>query len=360
MLRRLILIDRGRARKGSLETLLKDDFDLQICPSVDQAIPEIHHLRPHGIIVIDDEQPADILQALRGDESCKELPMIVVGSGSSRSKEVAAFEAGADDFITKESDPAVLKARVLGILRQSYLVKKLESKLDEMDSFVKTVTHDLKNPIGSILSCSELLRGSLEAGNIAEVRELSETIQKSSEHALEFIQDLLVLLRNGAQLREVGEVPVREIIDASLKELEVKIRATGAVVEVPDEMPAIPCDRRRMVQVFTNIISNALKYVDKGVRPVIKISSIENPHAHTFVVGDNGIGMDYKDTKKIFQPFVRLPSAAETEGTGLGLSIVQRIIDAHEGDVFAVSRKGLGSEFFIVLPTQLSLMPQTA
>src|SRR5262245_51571986 len=97
MLRRLILIDRGRSPKESLEALLKDDFDLQICPSVEQALPEIQHLRPHGIIVIDDEQPADILQALRDDDSSKDLPMIVVASGDSRSREVAAFEAGADD-----------------------------------------------------------------------------------------------------------------------------------------------------------------------------------------------------------------------------------------------------------------------
>jgi two-component system sensor histidine kinase/response regulator len=356
MLRRLVLIDRARSRQESLEALLQADFDLLFFQSFERALEEIRDLRPHGIIIIDDDQPEDILRSLRSIEASKELPLIVVGGPASPLKEVSAFNAGADDFISKESDPTVLKARLLGILRQSYVVKRLKSKLEEMDSFVRTVTHDLKNPIGAILSCAELLSLALDTGDLEEARELTASIQHSTENALEFMHDLLSLLRNGSPLRSVAEVESREVIEMALDELQMKIRASGALVDLPPELPRITCDKRRMVQVFVNIFSNAIKYVAKGTVPHITVATIETPHANTFVIGDNGIGMDPKDTKRIFQTFVRLPEATVYEGTGLGLSIVQRIIEAHEGDVFARSRKGLGSEFYVVLPTKLSFI----
>src|SRR2546422_3677797 len=141
--------------RSSLEALLKEEFDLLCFRSVDQALDDIRDLRPHGIIIIDNDQPEETLRSLRALEVSKELPLIVMGAGPSPEREVAAFQAGADDFISKESNPNVLKARLVGILRQSFTVKRLRSKLEEMDYFVRTVTHDLKNPISSILSCAE-------------------------------------------------------------------------------------------------------------------------------------------------------------------------------------------------------------
>jgi len=358
MLRRLILIDRDRARKDSLEGILNSEFDLKCYQSLDQVIEEIEDHPPLGIIVIDDKQPEDILRSLRSLEASRELPMIVVSDSSSPTQEMAAFQAGADEFITKESDPEVLRTRVLGILHQAYVVRRLETKLGEMDFFLRAVSHDLKNPLGSILSCAELLNLALNTGDLEEARELTGHIQNSSEQALEFVQDLLCLLRNGTQLREVVEVPVQELIADAIKELEVKIKVSGATIEVPPRLPPILCDKRRMIQVFTNVIGNAIKYVAKGVKPQIVINSIETPHANTFVITDNGIGMQTGDTKKIFQAFVRLKDADDYEGTGLGLSIVHRIIEAHEGEVFATSRKGKGSEFYIVIPTQLTFSHQ--
>jgi signal transduction histidine kinase len=358
MLRRLVLIDRARTRQESIEALLQKDFDLLTFHSMERAMEELNDLRPHGIIIIDDEHPEEILRSLRSVEISRDLPLIVVANEASPEREVSAFHAGADHFISKDSVPSVFKARILGILRQSYVVKRLRSKLEEMDSFVRTVTHDLKNPIGSIISCSELMNLCLKSGDLAEASDLTANIRRASEHALDFIHDLLSLLRNGSPLRDVAEVSAEDIIRASLRDLETKIKSSGATVEIPPHLPKLVCDRRRMVQAFTNIFSNAIKYVAKGVAPHITINLIETPHANTLVIGDNGIGMDPQDTKKIFHTFVRLADATDYEGTGLGLAIVQRIIEAHEGEVFARSRKGMGTEVYVVLPTKLSFIPQ--
>ena len=358
MLNRLILVDRACSRKDSLQNILKEDFDLDTFSDAVKAIEGMRGLPPHGIIIVDEEHPSDTLRTFREAEVARDLPIIVVATDPTPEKEVAAFEAGADEFLSKDSDPRVFKIRILGIIRQIYTLKQLKSKLEEMDFFVQTVTHDLKNPIGSILSTTELLESADAGCNPAEKEELLGTIRKCGENALDFIQDLLSLLRNSTRLQDVAEVSARELIATTLEDLSSMIGASGAVISIPETLPAVVCDRRRMVQVFTNIIGNAIKYVPKGVRPKVKIEWIETPHANTFVFADNGIGMDAKDVKKIFQAFTRLPDACEYKGTGLGLSIVQRIVESHEGEVFAMSRKGIGSEFYVVIPTQLSFQSQ--
>ena len=264
MLRQLILIDPDHTREDSIAAICEEDFDLSVFPSVERAIDEIPGLRPHGIIVIDDEQPEGIIRALRASEPAKNLPIVVVSAESSAEREAQAFQAGADDYICKASTPEVIRGRVLGSLRQSFVVRRLESRLKEMDFLVRMVSHDLKNPIGSILSCSELLECAVGSGDAAEAADLAATIHRSCRNALEFLDDLLGFLRNGLRLSHVDLVPAGEVIRAALAELQVKVEESRASVEVPDDLPRIPCDRRRMVQVFTNLIGNAMKYVPGG------------------------------------------------------------------------------------------------
>src|SRR6185503_16018218 len=130
MLRRLVLIDRARTRQESIESILQKDFDLLTFHSLERAMEELHDLRPHGIIIIDDEHPDEVLRSLRSIEISKDLPLIVVGDQGNPEREVSAFHAGADHFISKDSVPSIFKARIMGILRQSYVVKRLRSKLE--------------------------------------------------------------------------------------------------------------------------------------------------------------------------------------------------------------------------------------
>lgn len=358
MPRRLILIDRESSLKERIVAFLPEDIELLSFTSPERAMEALKDLGAQAILIAGEAEPADVLQLLRSTEPSRDIPLLVVGEGSTPAEEAAAFEAGADGFIPRDSDAAVFKARLGGIFRQSALLERIKSKLEEMDDFVRTVAHDLKNPIASIYSCAELLALGLESEDLEEARSLGLTIRHSSEHALEFIQDLLSLMRGGTPLRDLEEVSSREVIETALEFLELKVRSSGAIIELPSEFPRITCDKRRLEQVFTNLFSNALKYVARGVTPRITVTCLDTPHANIFVVADNGIGMEARDTKRIFRSFVRLPEAQEYEGTGLGLSIVRRVVEAHEGNVFARSRKGLGSEFYVVLPKKLSFVPE--
>src|ERR1041384_7836331 len=128
MLRQLILIDPDRTREDSLASICEEEFDLSVFPTVERALQEIPGLRPHGIIVIDDDRPEGIIQALRASETSRNLPIVVVSADLSPEREAQAFRAGADDFISKGSDPDVIRGRVLGSLRQSFVVRRLESR----------------------------------------------------------------------------------------------------------------------------------------------------------------------------------------------------------------------------------------
>jgi signal transduction histidine kinase len=145
---------------------------------------------------------------------------------------------------------------------------------------------------------------------------------------------------------------------------EVTIQTRGVNFIQNNSLPDVLCDKTQMVQLFQNIIGNAIKFMRPDVTPVIELSSsivhkeelmgeINTPLYQEYYkirVGDNGIGFDEQYMDKIFVIFQRLHGRSEYDGTGIGLSICKRIVENHQGYIHARSRPGEGSEFFIYLP----------
>ncbi len=141
------------------------------------------------------------------------------------------------------------------------------------------------------------------------------------------------------------------IVEKALKHLSVEIENTGATIEVDDNsLPVIHCDPDRILQVFENLLGNALKYVARGVKPVVHISCEITENSTVFHISDNGIGIKEEDQGRIFESFVRLHDRSQYSGTGIGLDIVKRIIEAHGGRVWVTDEDGDGSRFSFALP----------
>ena len=139
--------------------------------------------------------------------------------------------------------------------------------------------------------------------------------------------------------------------------LEARIEQTHPLIEV-GLMSVIDADRVQMLQLFQNLISNALKFHKKGEPPVVRIShrSLENGF-HEIRVEDQGIGFDEKDVERIFKPFERLYRRSEYEGTGMGLVICRKIVRRHGGELTAESSPQEGTTFIVTLPPPTTLAP---
>ncbi len=231
------------------------------------------------------------------------------------------------------------------------LLAELAAKNAELETFVYSVSHDLKTPIVTIEGFSGALRE--DFGNL---------ISKDGEKYLDYIgdaarkmelliNDLLELSRIGRLRVKKTEFPFADLISDVLKTLGPQIEERGIQVNVDEKLPLVYGEKKRLAQIMENLVSNAVKYLGKeNPSPRIEVGVRENEDQKVFFVRDNGVGIEEKYFEKIFEVFQRLPAAKKIgEGTGIGLAIVKRIIEHHGGQVWLESDIGKGATFFFTL-----------
>ena len=162
------------------------------------------------------------------------------------------------------------------------------------------------------------------------------------------IRDILAFSRVGRGERAEEVIPLDEVVDEALVNLQTVIDQTGARVE-RSPLPTLRANRLQCVQLFQNLISNALKF-HGNTAPVVTIGATHDGHHWRLTVSDNGIGIDPTHHQRIFQVFQRLHGREEFEGTGIGLSLCQKIVLAHGGTIGVESQLGQGATFWFTLP----------
>jgi len=164
------------------------------------------------------------------------------------------------------------------------------------------------------------------------------------------VSDLLDLSRLGSVDSSFGDVRSIEIVTKVTSDLQDRLRKRGIDLVVVNDVPTIHCDGKRIYQVFENLLVNAIKFMGDAKDPKIEIGYQDNGDVHQFYVKDNGIGIDPKHHRKVFEMFRRLEQTEDQEGTGLGLAIVDRIVKNHNGKVWVESERGEGATFYFILP----------
>lgn len=162
------------------------------------------------------------------------------------------------------------------------------------------------------------------------------------------IDDLLQYSRIETKAKPFAPVSMNKVLERVLKILKVPIQENGADLVI-EPLPTIMADESQMVQVFQNLISNAIKFRGED-SPKIHVFASQANRDWTFAVQDNGIGMNVAYSDKIFQMFQRLHSAHEYPGTGVGLAIVKKIVERHGGRVWVESEEGKGATFYFTVP----------
>ena len=231
------------------------------------------------------------------------------------------------------------------------LLKELAAKNAELETFVFSVSHDLKTPIVTIEGFMGALRE--DFGNLIpqDCERYLNYIGDATRKMELLINDLLELSRIGRLTVKKSEFPLADLMEEVIAGLQPQIEAKGVQVTVMQDLPLVYGEKKRLVQVMENLLSNAIKYIGKeNSRPRIEVGVREQDDQKVIFVKDNGIGIEKIYFEKIFQVFQRLPSAKKIEeGTGIGLAIVKRIIEYHGGSVWLESEPGKGTTFFFIL-----------
>ncbi len=232
---------------------------------------------------------------------------------------------------------------------------QLSRSNEELNTFVYSVSHDLKAPIISLQGFSSLLMKEYEdsLGDMGKM--YIDRILKNSERMGTLIENLLELSRIGRIEGQEELVSVSEVVSDVVDELAIQLEERGTRLIVKDKMPTISCDHTRISQVFANLIGNANKFMgEDNDNPTIEVGCEKQNGYHKFYVRDNGIGIDEEYHEKVFQIFQRLDDI-DTEGTGIGLAIVKKIVENFGGNIWVDSAKGKGTTVYFTMPATESV-----
>ena len=227
----------------------------------------------------------------------------------------------------------------------------LKQAVQARDEVLEVVSHDLRNPVGTIFSAASLL---LTLNPSPEKRrEHLLAVKRSAERINRLIQDLLDVARLEADALPVhagpfhGERLLHEVLDAHRGKAEEREISLGS--DVPERVPVAWGDRHRIVQVFTNLLENALRETPRNGEVTLGIREDSVDQGLRFFVSDTGPGIPPEDQVRLFDRYWQV-SRKDKGGAGLGLSIVEGIVEAHGGRVWVESEEGAGSTFWFFLP----------
>jgi PAS domain S-box-containing protein len=228
------------------------------------------------------------------------------------------------------------------------LENSLRKKTQEIESFVYTVSHDLKNPAISLMGMLDLFLEDC-SDNISEQGHFYlKRLKANAITVNELLQALLDVSRITRIEVAKEDVSVSTIIKQVIHENRQLIEELNAKIEIGDDLPILYFTKMRLYQVFSNLLKNALKFSREDVPLEIKIGSSETENEFIIFIQDNGIGIDEQYHSKVFEMFTRLREK-ESEGTGIGLTIVKRIIDESGDRIWVESKKGEGTTFYIAI-----------
>jgi len=300
-----------------------------------------------------DFYPQELAEKYRADDKR------ITDSGTTEDIEEGYIEDGERRWVhtvkTAVRDDSGNIVGVLGIFwdvtERRRMEQALEAKNRELEDFVYTVSHDLRAPLISMEGFARLLAEEYSERLDAEGRDYLRRVRANVGAMDRLLTDLLELSRVGRVEESAEAVDVGEVVAEALEELAGIIKQSGAEVTVAQDLPTARYSPARLCQVFSNLISNAIKFSQPGVAPRIEIGYEPAERAHRFRVKDNGIGIAPAHREKIFQIFGRLQQK-KVEGTGIGLAIVKRIVEDHGGEVGVDSAPGAGSTFWFTVPDQ--------
>ena len=228
-------------------------------------------------------------------------------------------------------------------------VEKLARSNTELEQFAYVASHDLQEPLRMIASFTQLLSQRYSG-------KLDETADRYINYAVDgakrmqhLIADLLAFSRVNSKELDLRQTGCEAVVEAAMENLRDGIRESGASVAW-EPLPELLVDQTQFVQLFQNLLANAVKFQRKEEPARIHISAVENHTEWLLSMQDNGIGIEPRHAERIFQIFQRLHARGEFPGTGIGLAVCKKVVERHGGRIWVESEFGKGSTFHFTIP----------
>ncbi|HEX8331222.1 MAG TPA: PAS domain S-box protein [Segetibacter sp.] len=250
-------------------------------------------------------------------------------------------------------------------LELEHTVEELKRSNINLEEFAFAASHDLKEPIRKVRTFADRLKYNLQGRLLEEDQHYFQRMDKATERMQSLIDDLLAYSHVSTSTDFIDEIDLNKKVAQVLEDLEIQLAEKKANIVV-DQLPFIKGHRRQILQLFQNLLTNALKFSKPDVTPEISISSAvikgeditsfnlpeesKNNLYNLIKISDNGIGFKQEYADTIFKMFQRLHGKTEYEGTGIGLAIVRKVVENHKGFIRAESKPGEGATFNVFLP----------
>lgn len=220
----------------------------------------------------------------------------------------------------------------------------------ELERFAHIASHDLQEPVRTVVAYSQLLERRYAGHFDAEGHEYLNFIVVGAKRMGDLVRDLLAYSQFSRSARVFAAVSFAEVVKDTLSSLQQLIQQSGAAIEVDEaNMPVVQGDRIQLMELVQNLIVNAIRFAKPGVPPLLRIAARSNLGNVVLTFTDNGIGIEKSYWEQIFIIFKRL-HGSNYPGTGIGLAICKQIVEGHGGRIWVESTPGEGSTFFVLLP----------
>jgi len=351
----LVVDDTPENLRLLMGILAEQGYRVRPVPSGTRALATIQLELP-DLILLDIKMPDmsgyEVCKQLKANERTRDIPVIFLSALNKVEDKAKGFEVGGVDYITKPFQVEEVLARVETHLASQQLRKAFEKKNaelvavnKELRDFAYIVSHDLKAPLRSI---NQLVHGLVKdyANAFDEKgKEMTELLCNRAKRMDNLIDGILEYSRVG----RIGETQEQIDLNTLVNEVIEMIAVPESMqIAVENDLPVVVGDRTRLEQVFQNLLSNALKFMDKS-EGKITIGCVDGGAHWIFSVVDNGQGIDPKDHEKIFKIFQTLRPHDDQESTGVGLTIVKKIVELYGGKIWVESAVGQGSTFLFTI-----------
>lgn len=405
------MVDDNENNLMSMKSIFSEDnYAIETANSGKEALKILLKEFDFAIILMDVEMPNlngfETATMIYEREKLKHIPIIfITAHGHGDENIFKGYRAGAVDYIYKPIRPELLRAKVqvfVELYKKNYLllqqekklldinrnleleihdriiseekvlklnkqllenIDQLEAKNKELDTFAYMASHDLQEPLRKIRIFSDRVSSKYGHELDGESKVYIDKIQAACARMQNLINDIFTLSKISTTKEAMTVTNMNELLEEVIAEMDIMIHESNAKIII-DKLPELQVNKSLVKRLFQNLISNSIKYAQKNVPPIVKISAkmesiqLGNKTISTrfcrIYLQDNGIGFDQQYAEQIFAMFKRLHANTEYEGTGIGLAICKRIVEEHEGFISAKSEIGVGTTFTISLPVEVN------